>query len=98
MRRPKTSERVRHDRDRTVILQILVPKGAGNEMEFYELLDQADLRDRPMSVETLAFHVRYLNGNGWLGFREETPPDSKVKKIKTVWITALGIDVLDDVA
>ena len=96
--RPKSSERVRHDRDRTVLLQILVRNGVGCEMEFMELLDQADLRDRPMSVETLTFHVRYLAGKGWLGFREEAPRDSKVKKIKTVWITAGGIDVVDDVA
>ncbi|HUS95753.1 MAG TPA: hypothetical protein VMX97_03325 [Hyphomicrobiaceae bacterium] len=95
--RIKSSDRVRHDRDRTVILQILLPKGAGCAMEFYELLDQADLHDRPMSVETLSFHVRYLADKGWLGFREETPPDSKVKAIRTVWITALGIDLVDDV-
>jgi hypothetical protein len=94
----KTPNRVRHERDRTVLLEILTGHGVNCEMEFRELLDHADLRDRPMSLEGLDFHIRYMAGKDWVGFREETPPDSKVKKIATVWITAHGVDIVDDAA
>jgi len=95
MKKPRHPDRVRHDRDRAVLLDILAKRGVGQEIEFRELLEQADLYDRPMSLKTLEFHIRYMAGKGWVGFQESCPADSKVPEIRTVWITAQGVDVID---